>query len=83
MIGMSERAFRRWARRFEEEGEDGVLDRRLGRRSGGAVPEAEDVDAVAHQIAVAFLDDIAQMNADAELDAAFGWHSGVGLDMPF
>ena len=36
---MSERSVRRGTRRFEEEGEDGLLDRRLGRRSGRAVPE--------------------------------------------
>lgn len=39
LLGMSERTFRRWARRFEDEGEDGLLDRRLGRRSGRAVPD--------------------------------------------
>ena len=39
-----------------------------------------DIDAVAHQIAVAFLDDIAQMDADAELDAALGRKPGVPLD---
>ncbi len=41
VVGMSERSFRRWSRRFEEDGEDGLLDRRLGRRSGRAVPEDE------------------------------------------
>jgi transposase len=41
VVGMSERSFRRWTRRFEEDGEDGLLDRRLGRRSGRAVPEDE------------------------------------------
>jgi transposase len=43
---MSERTFRRWTRRFEEDGEDGLMDRRLGRRSGRAVPdeEAEEVE---------------------------------------
>ena len=41
LLGMSERTFRRWTRRFEEEGEDGLLDRRLGRLSGRAVPEEE------------------------------------------
>jgi transposase len=40
LLGMSERTLRRWARRFEEDGEDGLLDRRLGRRSGRAVPDA-------------------------------------------
>lgn len=39
LLGMSERTFRRWARRFEEDGEEGLLDRRLGRRSGRAVPD--------------------------------------------
>jgi len=36
---MSERTLRRWARRFEEDGEEGLVDRRLGRRSGRAVPD--------------------------------------------
>ena len=45
VLGMSERTFRRWTARFEEAGEDGLLDRRLGRRSGRAVPAAE-ADAV-------------------------------------
>jgi transposase len=45
VLGMSERTFRRWTRRFEEEGDDGLLDRRLGRRSGRAVPE-EEADAM-------------------------------------
>jgi transposase len=41
VLGMSERTFRRWSRRFEEEGEEGLCDRRLGRRSGRAVPDEE------------------------------------------
>ena len=40
LLGMSERTFRRWSRRYEEEGEAGLIDRRLGRRSGRAVPDA-------------------------------------------
>jgi transposase len=40
VLGMSERTFRRWSRRFEEDGEDGLIDRRIGRRSGRAVPDA-------------------------------------------
>jgi len=46
VLGMSERTFRRWSRRFEEEGEEGLIDRRIGRRSGRAVPdsEAEEVE---------------------------------------
>ena len=38
---MGERTFRRWTRRYEEEGEAGLADRRLGRRSGRAAPQAE------------------------------------------
>ena len=39
-----------------------------------------DIDAVAHQIAVALLDDVADVNADAELDAPVLRHAGVALD---
>jgi transposase len=39
LLGMSERTFRRWCRRFEADGEDALLDRRLGRCSGRAVPD--------------------------------------------
>ena len=46
LLGMSERTLRRWARRLEAEGEAGLCDRRLGRRSGRAVPDevAAEVD---------------------------------------
>jgi hypothetical protein len=36
-------------------------------------------DAVAHEIAVGLLDNIAQMNADAEFDASFGRKAFVAL----
>ena len=39
-----------------------------------------DVHAVAHEVAVRFLDDVAKMNADAKLDATFGRQAGVALD---
>ena len=39
---------------------------------GDALEPGRDVDAVAHQIAVRLLDDIAQMNADSQLDALLG-----------
>ncbi len=38
---MSERSLRRWSRRFEEDGEEGLIDRRLGRASGRAVSAGE------------------------------------------
>jgi transposase len=48
LLGVSERTFRRWCLRFEDAGEAGLLDRRLGRASGKRVPvdreqEVEDL----------------------------------------
>ena len=37
-------------------------------------------DAVAHQIAVRLFDDVAEMNANAELDAAVGLHASIAVD---
>jgi Helix-turn-helix domain len=39
ILGLSERSFRRWYQRYEEEGPDGLLDRRLGKPSERRVPE--------------------------------------------
>ena len=46
LLGVSERTFRRWTRRYEEEGEAGLIDRRLGQASGKRVPvdRAEEVE---------------------------------------
>jgi hypothetical protein len=46
LLGVSERTFRRWTRRYEEEGEAGLVDRRLGKASGKRVPadRAEEVE---------------------------------------
>jgi transposase len=38
ILGCSERQFRRWRRRFEEDGDAGLADRRLGRASVRRVP---------------------------------------------
>src|SRR5438105_1610201 len=38
LLGIGERTFRRWQQRYEESGEAGLLDRRLGRASGKRVP---------------------------------------------
>ena len=38
LLGVGERTFRRWCQRFEEDGEAGLLDRRLGKASGKRVP---------------------------------------------
>ena len=42
LLGMSERSFRRYRRRYEEEGLDGLIDRRLGKASARCVPADQD-----------------------------------------
>lgn len=48
LLGIGERTFRRWRTRFEDEGEAGLADRRLGRASGKRVPvdRSEEVEAL-------------------------------------
>ena len=41
MLGISVRTFQRWAERYEAEGDDGLADRRLGRRSPRRAPMEE------------------------------------------
>lgn len=41
LLGMSERQFRRYRDRFEEDGEAGLVDRRLGKPSPGRIAAAE------------------------------------------
>jgi len=41
LLAVSDRTFRRFSRRFEEEGEDGLLDRRMGRESAKLAPVDE------------------------------------------
>jgi hypothetical protein len=49
-------------------------------RLANPLQPGRDVDAVAHQIAIRLLDNVAKMNADAKLDATFRRQSGVALD---
>src|SRR3954447_4185712 len=42
LLGISERTFRRWCRRYEDDGEAGLLDRRLGRPSSKRVPSDDE-----------------------------------------
>jgi transposase len=44
LLGISERTFRRWCRRHEEDGEVGLLDRRLGRPSSKRVPVDDEAE---------------------------------------
>ena len=48
LLGIDERTFRRWRQRFEDDGEAGLVDRRLGKASGKRVPvdRAEEVEAL-------------------------------------
>lgn len=41
LLGIGERTFRRWCRRYEAEGAAGLLDRRLGKPSPKRVPDRE------------------------------------------
>jgi hypothetical protein len=56
----------------------------LGKTNGAGLANAlqsrGDIDAVAHEVAVALLDHVAEMNADAKLDALLGRQAGVALD---
>jgi len=40
ILGVTERPFRRWYQSYEEDGLDGLLDRRLGKPSAKRVPDA-------------------------------------------
>jgi transposase len=40
-LGVSERTLRRWRERYEDDGADGLVDRRVGRPSPRRAPEAE------------------------------------------
>jgi transposase len=48
LLGITERTFRRWCHRYDEGGEAGLLDRRLGHASGKRVPvdRSEEVEAL-------------------------------------
>ena len=54
-----------------------------GRSAESGPPHCSAARRVAHQVAVALLDHIAQMDADAELDAALGWSPALRSTMPF
>jgi transposase len=51
ILGMSERTFRRWRDRYQTEGLEGLLDRRLGKASARRVPvdQVEDVVTLYHE----------------------------------
>ena len=58
----------------------GVLGKTDRAGLGDPFEPGGDIDAVAHEIAVGLLDDVAQVNADAEFDAPLRRQAGVALD---
>ena len=58
----------------------GVLGETDRSRLSDAFQSRGDIDAVAHQVAVAFLDHVAEMDADPKFDALVGRDPSVALD---
>jgi transposase len=73
LLGVSERTFRRWTRRYEEEGETGLLDRRLGKASGKRVPvdRAEEVERLYRERYPGFT--VKHFHEHLVKDHGFGW----------
>jgi transposase len=73
LLGVSERTFRRWTRRYEEEGEAGLIDRRLGKASGKRVPSdrAEDVERLYRERYPGFT--VKHFHEHLVKDHGFGW----------
>jgi transposase len=73
LLGVSERTFRRWTRRYEEEGEAGLVDRRLGQASGRRVPSdrAEEVERLYRERYQGFT--VKHFHEHLIKDHGFGW----------
>jgi len=73
LLGVSERTFRRWTRRYEEEGEAGLIDRRLGQASGKRVPadRAEEVERLYRERYQGFT--VKPFHEHLIKDHGFGW----------
>jgi transposase len=73
LLGVSERTFRRWTRRYEEEGESGLVDRRLGKASGRRVPvdRAEEVERLYRERYPGFT--VKHFHEHLVKDHGFGW----------
>src|ERR1700722_3863983 len=57
----------------------GVLGKADCAGLGDPLQPRRDIDAVAHQIAIALLDDIAEVNADAKIDGLVLWQARVAI----
>ena len=73
LLGVSERTFRRWTRRYEEDGEAGLLDGRLGKASGRRVPadRAEEVERLYRERYQGFT--VKHFHEHLVADHGFGW----------
>lgn len=73
LLGVTERTLRRWTRRYEEEGEAGLLDRRLGKASGRRVPadRAEEVERLYRERYQGFT--VKHFHEHLVRDHGFGW----------
>ena len=73
LLGVSERTFRRWRRAYEEEGEAGLLDGRLGKASGKRVPtdRAEEVERLYRERYQGFT--VKHFHEHLVRDHGFGW----------
>jgi transposase len=73
LLGVSERTFRRWRDRYDEAGEAGLLDRRLGKTSGRRVPvdRAEEVEALYRERHQGFT--VKHFHEHLVKDHGFGW----------
>jgi transposase len=73
LLGVSERTFRRWRDRYDEEGEAGLVDRRLGKASGKRVPvdRAEEVEALYRERYQGFT--VKHFHEHLVKDHGFGW----------
>jgi transposase len=70
---VSERTFRRWTRRYEEEGEAGLVDRRLCKASGRRVPvdRAQEVERLYRERYQGFT--VKHFHEHLVKDHGFGW----------
>src|SRR5262249_49368268 len=47
-----------------------------------ALQTSSDIDAIAHQVAIRFLDDVADVNTDAQLNSTLCRQTGIAFDHP-
>ena len=73
LLGVDVRTFRRWTRRYEEEGEAGLVDRRLSKASGRRVPtdRAEEVERLYRERYQGFT--VKHFHEHLVQDHGFGW----------